>query len=443
MPGADAARIGYPWGVGPLVAMSLVWLFCLGGLGIFFPLYSLYLRESAGLTGTQVGAVMAMLPLLGLAAQPFWGQVADRTGSRTGVLAVLMAGAALGYAGLALADGFVALLLQTAALAFFSTAMIPSCVAVTLAFTRDASPHAFGLVRVWGTIGFLFWVVAFPRILDAYQAARGLRTDPDGAAEPGLALMFPLTAAVVAAGALLTLFLPRGGAVSLRAPRGDWRRLLRHGPYVRLLLFTLVAYFSFQGPMTFFPVYVAERGGNLDTVSEMWVFMLILEIPLVALSGASLARLGARGLIAVAVVSGGVRWTVCGFATAWYWIYPVQMLHGVVVAGLVIGAPLYIEAAVPERLRSTAQGLAAMVGISVGGITSNLGTGWLVDHMGADAPYRVGGLLALGLAALLPFVLPPPSRPEAAPDELEPESPAPGGSPPPGVPPPGGGISPT
>ena len=44
----------------PLV-MALVWFFCLGGLGIWFPFYTLYLHENAGLSGVQVGQVMAVL----------------------------------------------------------------------------------------------------------------------------------------------------------------------------------------------------------------------------------------------------------------------------------------------------------------------------------------------------------------------------------------------
>ena len=53
-----------------MLPVSLVWVFALGGLGLFFPYYSLYLRENAGLSGTQVGAVLAVLPLVGIVVQP-------------------------------------------------------------------------------------------------------------------------------------------------------------------------------------------------------------------------------------------------------------------------------------------------------------------------------------------------------------------------------------
>lgn len=405
------------------ITMALVWFFCLGGLGVWFPFYTLYLHENAGLTGSQVGRVMAVLPLMGILGQPLWGQIADRTGSRTRVLALLCGCAAAGYAALALAVGFRGLLLATAALALFSTALIPACVSVTLSLARDASPRAFGYSRVWGTVGFLAAVVGFPYLLHAWQAARGLDALRSvDLSEPGLAIMFPVTGAVVAVSGLVALALPGRGSAALRAPRGDWRRLLRHGPYLRLLGFALAGYLCLQGPQVLFPVFVRSHGGSVDTVSRMWILMLLLEIPLIALSGATLERIGARGLLGIGVFAGGLRWTVCGFAPDLTLVWPVQLLHGVVVAGLIIGGPLYVEQSVPERLRSTGQGTLAMVGFGLGGITSNLGAGWLLEHVGPQAPYALGGLGALALGLLLPLILPPPRRPRSETSEPVQES---------------------
>ena len=110
--------------------LALFWFVYMGALGIFFPYYSLYLRENVGLSGTQLGLVLAIMPLVGIVAQPFWGQVADRTGARSRVLALLALGAAFGYLALAAVSGFTALVLATAALATFSTAVLPVTISV-------------------------------------------------------------------------------------------------------------------------------------------------------------------------------------------------------------------------------------------------------------------------------------------------------------------------
>jgi PPP family 3-phenylpropionic acid transporter len=67
----------------------------MGSVGIILPYYSLYLKENAGLSGAELGWVLAILPLVSIVVQPFWGQVADRTGARSPIVAFLSLGSAL------------------------------------------------------------------------------------------------------------------------------------------------------------------------------------------------------------------------------------------------------------------------------------------------------------------------------------------------------------
>ena len=389
------------------LSISVFWFMFFGALGIFFPYYSLYLKENAGLSGTQLGLILSVMPLVGIVAQPFWGQVADRTGARSRVVAFLSMVAAAGFVLLGLAPGFVLILLAAIFLAFFSTPIIPLSVSVALAAFRYSGPHAYGFARSWGTVGFLASVLIFPMALDRVQEWRGLGPVPGGPSEPGLEVMFLGTAAVVLLASALALALPREGIVSLRAARGEWRTLLRSGPMRRLLFFSFSAYLFVTGPMGLLPVYVRAQGGTLETVQTMWILMLVVEVPLILLTGTGLKRIGARGLLAAGVLAGGVRWTVCGLTANPYWIYPVQMLHGVMVTGLMMGGPLYVDRVAPGRLRSTAQGLVAMVGLGLGGIASNTAAGWILDHFGANAPYVIGGAGALVVGLAIGWILPP------------------------------------
>ncbi len=390
------------------IPLTLFWFIYMGALGIFFPYFSLYLRENASLSGSQVGLVLAVIPLVGIFAQPFWGQVADRSGARSRVLVFLSLGASLGYIALAVAKGFLAIALATAALAAFTTAVLPMTVSVSFAVLRNAGPHAFGFVRVWGTLGFFLIVLCFPWMLSRYQELRGFVPQAGGPLEPGLEIMFMITAGLVFTAALIGIALPREGAVSLRAARGDWKALLRNGTFVRFLLFSLAAYFFLQGPMWLFPIFISSRGGDIETIRGMWILMLFVEIPLVLATGSGLKRIGSRGLLAIGLLAGGIRWILCSAISDLNWLYPVQALHGMTVVGLLLGGPLYLDAVTPERLRSTAQALLSMVGMGIAGVASNTGAGWLLENAGADAPYIVGGIGSLVLGSLVWWILPPP-----------------------------------
>jgi MFS family permease len=52
---------------------------------------------------------LAISPLVGMIAQPFWGQLADRTGKRGRLLALLTLATAAGYYALGVASGFWAI----------------------------------------------------------------------------------------------------------------------------------------------------------------------------------------------------------------------------------------------------------------------------------------------------------------------------------------------
>ncbi len=280
------------------IILSLYWFLLLGGLGTFFPFYTLYLTEVAGLSGAQAGLISAILPLLGLLAQPAWGQLADRTGLRARVLTLLSLGAAFGYIFVFLARGFAELVAATAILAVFSSAVMPMCVSVSLALLSAYGPHAFGWVRAWGTVGFFITVVGFPYL-------GGMLTQ--GGDAQVLTWTLPTSACLYAAAGLVSLAIPASASLSQRAQATEWRTLLATPPFVRLLVLMFCAYLCLHGPMVFFPVFVRALGGTVETISRMWIFMLILEIPLIALSGMGFQRFGGRTLLVFGVLAGAVR----------------------------------------------------------------------------------------------------------------------------------------
>jgi PPP family 3-phenylpropionic acid transporter len=388
------------------IPLTSFWFFYFGSLGIFFPYFTLYLRENAGLSGTEVGLILAISPLVGMIAQPIWGQIADRTGARSHTLAFLTVGTAFGYVGLGMAAGFWQISVATAILALVGTAIFPMMTSVSLAILRDAGRHAFGHVRAWGTIGYFIVILSFPWMLANFPFSLAENTASIGVSHPGLGLMFPITAALVLMAAVIAFSLPRKGAVALRASRGDWRELIGNRAFARFLVFSLLAHFLMHAPMWLFPLFVRSRGGDLGTIRDMWILMLLVEIPLVLSTGSGVKRLGARGLLAFGVLIGGVRWLLCAVVADSTLLFAVQALHGVTVVGLNVGSPLYLDVVAPEKLRSTAQGILSMVASGVAAMASNIWAGWLMDRSGLDVLYLICGTGLLLLGGFAWWILP-------------------------------------
>jgi PPP family 3-phenylpropionic acid transporter len=303
------------------------------------------------------------------------------------------------------------------ALAAVGTAVFPLMTSVSLAILCDAGRHAFGRVRAWGTVGYFILVLILPWLLasipHANQAAAGANV-----AQPALGLMFPLTASLVLVSAFIAFLLPKKGAVGWRAARGDWRELLHNRAFVRFLGFSLLAHFLMHGPMWLLPIFIRARGGDLSTIRNMWILMLIVEIPLVLSTGSGLKRLGARGLLIAGVTIGGLRWILSALIVDTTLLFAVQALHDVMVVGLNLGSPLYLDVVAPEKLRSTAQGILSMVASGLAGILSNLTAGWLVDYSGVNLLYLLCGIGSLTLGVLSYWILPYVERRQDVPKEV-------------------------
>ena len=386
------------------IPLTLFWFVYFGSLGIFYPYFALYLRENAGLTGTEVGLILAISPLIGMLASHFgdiWRTAPERAAAcwRCSPWARLWV-----ISGLGSAAGFWSIGLATAALAVVGTAIFPIMTSVSLAILRDEGRHAFGRVRVWGTVGYFILILLFPWLLTLIQPVGN--APAVNSSQPDLGLMFPITASLVFGAALIAFLLPRSGAVALRAQRGDWRELVHNRAFLRFLLFALIAHFLMHGPMWLFPLFVRSRGGDLSTIRNMWILMLLFEIPLVLSTGSGLKRLGARGLLGVGVLVGGLRWFLCAMITDTTLLFAVQALHGVTVVGLNLGSPLYLDVVAPEKLRSTAQGILSMVSAGIAGIVSNASAGWLIDRSGIDLLYLICGVGAFTLGAFAWWILP-------------------------------------
>lgn len=382
-----------------VVPVATFWFLYMAGLGVVFPYLSLYFREYVGLSGNELGLAMAMNPLMGIVASPLWGQWADRSGRRRGALFILACGAALGYLLVPQATGFATLLLCLALLSVFAAPAMAVASSLSFAVLGKGGMAHFGRVRVWGTIGYLVMILAFPSLLAWFGGDASAAGDTRG-----LALIFPVAAALCLSAALVLVRVPATGAVAVRARREDVGALLRQSSYLRLLVMALLAFGLLSGPIMLFPVFVVERGGTIETVSRLWIPMLLLEIPLICFAGAGLRRLGARGLVAGGIALDGTRWLVTALAPGLPWIFAVQLLHGAVVVGLIIGMQLYVEGEVPARLRATGQTLLGTV-MSIGAVLSHLWAGNALEHLGADAPCLIAGPAAIVLGAYAWFFL--------------------------------------
>lgn len=381
--------------------IAFTWFVLLVGTGFVFPYFGLYLTQTAKLTGTEAGFVLATIPIVSVFVQPLLAALSDRSGARTRVLSGLAFASACALLLIYRASGFWPLVLATALYAACSVTLAPGLWAVSFALISAISPRAMGYARGAGTLGFGVAVVSFPW-LSSWLSTSGIIPSSHSA----LSSIFPLAALATLIAAFAFSRLPRTAEATRRASMKELATIAKNGPFLRLLLLMFLAFFCFHGPTIFFPVLIQAHGGGVGAISHMWLLMLVLEVPLVLSFGWSVSKLGVRWVVFIGLLAGALRWLLTGWLTDMTWISFVQVLHGVTVWGTVLGGTTYADRQVQANQRSTAQSLVSVVSAGLGGMCSSFASGWLVDHLGPQAPALFGGGLGLLIALSVWWLLP-------------------------------------
>lgn len=356
--------------------------------GIQLPFFPIFLA-ARGLDDTAIAVVVAVPMVLRVTTASALGTLADRIGDRRGALVLYAFATLVGALLLIPAHSFAALVFATAAMSLPWNGVLPVSDAIATSVARRGE-GVYGRMRVWGSIGFVV-----TNLVAGVVAARG------GA--EGI-LVFLLAGFVLQL--VVALMVPRERA----RPRAERKRepmttALRAVAADRRLMAILIGCACLQASHAmvygFGSLYWAGLGFSGTEIGVLWAMGVVGEIILFVFSGEVSKRIGARGLMVVAVVGGVARWSLfplVGTALP-IWLL-LQCLHAATFTATHLGSIHVLIEAVEERRAATAQGLM----VSINGLAmavATLASGALYRAYGGNAFIAMAGVAALGGAILL------------------------------------------
>ncbi len=351
----------------------------LGALGAVVPFLGARL-EAAGLTGHQIGLLMAMLPLGRLVSAPVWGWLADRFAMAGLLLRIGCAIAVLGD---------LAILYGTdprwaaAGLFLFSAGRAPLgplVDSVTLQALRQPGhdPREYGRVRLWGSIGFLGFAVACGRLSD-------LGLDP-----------LVLGAGLLAATTLLAFRFPTRGAGGPAPVLPALKALLTQPFLVPLLGMGCLQALTLSVYDTFFSTHVRALGLPSMVTASAVALGVACEVGVMRFGRPLLARLGAPRALLLAAAVAVPRWWLTAQVHDPVALVAVQMLHGVSFGVFwIAGVQLMAEKA-PPQVSASAQSLFSAASYGVGALVGALLAGELREAWGTAAIFEGMAVVSCG-----------------------------------------------
>ncbi|OGO44183.1 MAG: hypothetical protein A2W37_06520 [Chloroflexi bacterium RBG_16_63_12] len=352
------------------------------GVAFLAPFIVLY-YQSLGFTGTQIGLLAGLTPLITLFGTLLWTGLADATRRHRLIMSLALL---VGVAALSLfpfLKAFAPVMLITILLNMFFAPVSSFADSATMFMLVDKK-EMYGRVRLGGTFGFGLAAPIAGRLVQDY----GLKLAFWG----GAALMFlafvvspklvyrPSKAGAATGGSVLTLLTNR-----------------------RWVFFLAVA---FAGGLTLavtnnylFP-YLKELGANETTMGLALAIGTIGEIPVLFFGNQLIQRLKPYGLLMLAMVVSGIRLLLFAASSTPNLVMLLQLFAGLTFPAMWVAGVSYADDNAPAGMGATAQGLfGAMVfgfGMAMGGFLGGL----LLANLGGQGMYLVVGVIVLAIVAL-------------------------------------------
>lgn len=368
--------------------MKLVYLWYFLGTGVYITYVALYLR-SIGLSGAQIGFMMSLLPLAGIALQPIWGFLSDRYRWRKRLLVLSLLASSLIAPSVVFAHSFGLLLVLIVALSVALSPAIPLSDATTLEWLSQHE-GSYGAVRIYGSIGFLAGSLLGGSLLTAY----------------GIRLLFPLYGLFLATTCLFSLTAPPQHAVATAAHRGSMRLVLRNRIVMLFLALAAVGYGTYAAYNTFFPLYLQGLGASTTVVGVAVALASLSELPVMGLSGRFIARFGVKPLLLIGLGAAAVRWLSYGLLHDYRLALIFQLLHGLSFAAVYVAGVTFMDQQVPAHLRSTGQTLFYGATFGVGTVVGANVFGSLFDRVHANGIFLVAAVVCAVAVAAMGVCLP-------------------------------------
>ncbi|WP_163538509.1 MFS transporter [Gracilibacillus sp. YIM 98692] len=351
-------------------------LFCFHGANTiivsFLPLYLQY----RGLSGTEIGWVMAIGPLIAIFSQPFWGYLSDKYQTVKRILMLCLIGLLISSS-VFLQLASLPLLLTLGALFFFFAAPVGALGDSLSQRRADQLGISFGSIRTWGSIGFAVSTLTIGELLSVI----GIQY----IVWPYLCLAF---ACFIVSTRLVDVKVETA-PVQLK----DVRLLIKKKPFVIFLVLITFITISHRANDSFIGIYIASLGGGEDLVGIAWFAGVASEAIIFATAGYWFKKFHPLIFIIGAGLLYSIRWYFYAIFEDPMFIVGLQFLHGLTFGVFYLTAFQYVTRVIPNILQSTGHLVFVSVFFGFSGIIGSLFGGMVIDSLGGGSLYFFMGLL--------------------------------------------------
>lgn len=364
------------------IKMSAYFLFVFFGFGALYPMLGIYF-DGLGLTGSQIGMIMSVGPIVAIIAQPLWGMLVDRYQNPRIILTVTNLLTGITALGFLISENYFLFLIMAALLSLFQSAIVPISDSMTLSYAKREGIE-YGSIRLWGALGFAVavWI-------------------------SGMVIELTVTSSIFylfAFSLLISTWFARQMPEEAESLKVDLRtglaKLIKIPPYLIFLLSTFLIFGPINANNFYFGIYYTSIGGTVAGVGLVFLFAAGSEAPFMRMAGYFIRRHGLIVILVVASILSASRWFFFYLEPGTTWILIVSIVQGISVGFYIPAAVQIVRDLTPDDVKVTGMSIYASIGNGLGTMTCTFIGGYIYEYYSIAHTYLFFSV-ATGIGVLL------------------------------------------
>jgi MFS transporter, PPP family, 3-phenylpropionic acid transporter len=324
-----------------VLRFKLFFALLFAAIGVFFSYLALYLK-TVGLSGSQIGIILGMIPLISFLVQPAWGMLSDIYRLRRSALACACFGVAMPAWLYNAGNDFWWLFGLTLVLAVMNGPIGPLGDALALEYLEHHSRREdYGSLRLWGSLGFAVSTFLIGALV----------------AETAIRFIIPIYSLLMAALGLLALTLPDAAPTRIIGWL-EGAALLQRVPQLAKFLASMLLIGATLGVADqYLIIYLSDIHASGWITGMVFALAALLEALLMGWAAALIQRWGLRQVLIAGIAVLPLRWLLYTIIREPILVIPIQMLHSIAMLSLLVAGVLYVDQQLSREWRGTGQAL--------------------------------------------------------------------------------------
>lgn len=316
----------------------------IGSVGAFVPYINVYLEQSQGLSGTEIGLVNALGLIIGVCVIPLWGVAMDKTKKYNLLLKISLAGTLVMVALYYKAATYPMIIACSIGLEMIRLGTTPMADTLTTDYCHKTGNN-YGSIRGMGSLGYMLASMFVGFLADLF----GL----DGP-------MFATYGALLVIALGISLGFPKDPkkeelSEDEKLKKGSFKDLLTNKNFLFILFFTTFSVIIIDSAMAYGGNHlITTLGGSGSSVSWMTFVTVLPEVAFLIVASRVIHKIGFKSFYLLALASMILRFGVYAFTSNIYIFLIVSVVHCLGVAVTTVGNLTYVRNSVSPAVLGTA-----------------------------------------------------------------------------------------